>query len=194
MTHSTSTQPDSRLPDLPVTDLTPGQRELYDVFVSGPRQSQAGFFPVSDADGRLSGPYHAMLLSPALGAPLERLGRAVRYEGTLAPRLRELVILTVARLNESEVEWRAHEALALSEGVPHATVTSLRSSTPKFESDLDALVHEFTVSLLAEHLVSDELFHRLEEVVGTSQVFEVVATAGYYQIIAHINNAFGLVP
>jgi len=194
MSNPTSLRPGSRLPELPVELLSPSQRALYDTFVNGPRQTQAGFFPVAGPDGRLSGPYHAMLLSPALGAPLERLGRSVRYEGSLDARLRELVILTVAHLNESEVEWQAHEALALSEGVPRATVDTLRSPDPQFESDQDELVHEFVRSLLADHVVDDDLFDRMRESLGTGPVFEVVATAGYYQVIAHINNAFGLLP
>jgi len=184
----------SRLPRCGRADLDQAQRDLYDTFVGGPRQSQAGFFPVADDDGVLSGPYRAMLLSPALGAPLERVGRAVRYEAALSDRLREVVILTVAHLNESDVEWHAHEALALSVGVPQATVNSLRSATPTFESDEDALVHEFVRSLLMDHAVDDGLFRRLEERMGLGRTFEVVATAGYYQVIAHINNTFGLLP
>jgi 4-carboxymuconolactone decarboxylase len=185
---------EARLPRWKREDLDPEQQALYDAFVGGPRQSQAGFFPVADSEGVLSGPYRAMLLSPALGAPFERVGRAVRYESALSARLRELVILVVAALTESEVEWRAHEALALSEGVPEETVASLRSASPVFVDDLDQLVHDFVRALLVDHAVTDERFDEVQALVGHGGVFELVATAGYYQFIAHVNNAFGLRP
>jgi 4-carboxymuconolactone decarboxylase len=187
-----------RLPRLRPDDLDAAQRDLHATFVDGPRQSQAGFFPVADADGVLSGPYRAMLLSPAAGAPLERLGRAVRYEVGLPDRARELAILTVARLSDSEVEWQAHERLALSVGVPEATVRSLWAGAPAFGGDddgeLDALVHGFARQLLQDHRVGDATFAAAQEAFGRAGVFELVATIGYYQTIAHINNAYALRP
>jgi 4-carboxymuconolactone decarboxylase len=183
-----------RLPAFKPQDLDAGQRDLYDAFVSGPRQSQAQFFPVVDDAGVLSGPYNAMLLSPAVGSPLERLGRAVRYETQLPARVRELVILTVAALTESEVEWQAHEALALSVGVPHTTVSTLRTEAPSLSDRVDELVHTFVHQLLDRHDVEDRTFADVTAEFGLPGVLELVATAGYYQVVAHMNNAFALRP
>ena len=182
------------MPWLRPRDLHGQQLDLYDAFVTGPRQSQSQFFPVADGDGVLSGPYNAMLLSPAVGAPLERLGRAVRYETSLPDRVRELVILTVAALAESDVEWRAHETLALSVGVPEDTVATLRSAAPSFSDETDSLVHAFVRQLLAQHAVEDATFAAVRATFGLSGVLELVATAGYYQVVAHLNNAFELQP
>jgi 4-carboxymuconolactone decarboxylase len=184
-----------RLPRLGPDDLDEDQKRLYDAFVGGPRQSQAGFFPVADADGVLSGPYRAMLLGPAAGAPLERLGRAVRYEVGLPARARELAILTVAHLMESEVEWQAHERLALSVGVPEKTVRSLQAGTPVFGAEgSDGLVHRFVSQVLRDHRVDDDTFSAVEATFGRAGAFELLVTAGYYQIVAHINNAYDLRP
>lgn len=183
-----------RLPRFGRDRLDAHQRALYDTFIGGPRQSQAGFFPVADAEGVLSGPYRAMLLSPAVGAPLERLGRAVRYETSLPHRARELAILTVARCTDSEVEWRAHEALALSVGVPEETVRTLWAGAPKFSDARDELIHRFAHALLVDHVVDDETFAVAEEGLGRAGVLDLVATLGYYQVVAHINNAYALRP
>jgi 4-carboxymuconolactone decarboxylase len=181
-----------RLPKLGRADLNSGQVALYDAFVEGPRQSQASFFPVADSEGVLSGPYRAMLLSPALGAPLERLGRAVRYEASIPERVREMAILTVAKAMDSDVEWQAHEGMALAAGVPERTVQTLRAGSPEFESTDDELAHQFTLALLEQHEVDDAMFAVLERRHGLSGSFELIATIGYYQVIAHINNAFAL--
>lgn len=185
---------DVRLPLMRADALDERQRRLYETFVGGPRQSQASFFPVADANGVLSGPYRAMLLSPLAGSPLERLGRAVRYETEVPDRVRELAILTVAQLMDSEMEWQAHERLALSLGVPEATVTSLKTGRPEFESDTDAAVYGFARQLLLDHHVDDATFLAAEEHLGRAGVFELLVAIGYYQIIAHINNAYDLVP
>lgn len=182
----------SRLPELAPGRLDGEQKELYDVFAGGQRQSEASYFPVVDRDGILSGPYRAMLLSPTLGRPLERLGRAVRYEAAIPGRVRELTILTVALATENEVEWAAHEGLAAARGVPEETIATLRDPHPAFVDSSDELVHRVVRSLLTEHSISDELFRQTEDMLGTGGVFELVVTAGYYQTIAHINTAFAL--
>jgi 4-carboxymuconolactone decarboxylase len=184
--------PEERLPRLTPPDLDDAQQELYDVFVGGLRQTQASFFPVADGDGVLSGPYRAMLLSPPLGRHVERLGRAVRYESVLPERTRELAILTVAHLSGSRVEWRAHEALALACGVPAETVRTLRGPEPVFAADTDEITHRLISQLLVEHEVSDDVFERVRSWLGLDGVFELIATVGYYQLIAHINVGFAV--
>lgn len=181
-----------RLPELTRDDLDTPQRELYDVFVNGPRQRQASFFAVADTEGVLSGPYRAMLLSPSVGSPMERLGRAIRFESCLPDRLREIAILTVACVNDCALEWNAHEGMALASGIPEQTVMSLRGSQPVFLDDTDALVHRFVRELLIDHRVDDETFGAVEQGWGRDGVFELIACAGYYQLIAHLNNGFGL--
>lgn len=184
----------ARLPRLGPDELDAEQKELYETFVHGPRQTQAGFFPVTDAEGVLSGPYRAMLLSPRAGRPMERLGRAVRYELALPDRARELAILTVAEAMESEVEWQAHEALARSVGVPEETVASLRAGEPVLLDERDAAVHAFATQLLKDHSVTPDTFATVRELFGLPGLFELIVTIGYYQTIAHINNAFDLRP
>jgi len=178
------------MPWLQRGDLDEEQRRLYDDFVTGPRQTQSEFFPVADDSGFLSGPYNAMLLSPAVGVPMERLGRSVRYGTSLPGRVRELVILTVAQLNESATEWQAHEGMARDAGVPEVTISSLKAGTPRFDDDGDATVHSFVAGLLVDHCVTDADFSAVVATYGRSGVLELVATLGYYQLVAHLNNAF----
>lgn len=183
---------ETRLPRLPPEELTPRQRELYDRITGGPRQEHATFFPVADEDGILSGPYRAMLLSPVAGTALERVGVAVRYECGLPPHVRELAILTVAWHCRCPVEWRAHEALARSCGVPGETVDTLRTAAPVLVGDDIEVTYAFVHELLADNRVSAETFGRAVALLSLSGVFELIVTAGYYQIIAGVNNAFDL--
>ncbi len=187
MANEPTTSP--RLPRLTPDELTADQTRLYRAFTEGPRQQQASFFPVADQDGVLSGPYRAMLLSPTVGAALERLGVSVRYHSHLPAWARELAILTVACHCRCPVEWRAHEELARASGVPDVTIESLPTGSPTLVGDDAGVTHAFVRALL-EHHVPDDVFGEAEELWSKAGVFELVATVGYYQIIAGINHTF----
>jgi 4-carboxymuconolactone decarboxylase len=175
---------------LTTVDLTDQQLALYRTIVDGPRQRDAGAFAVADQDGVLSGPYRAMLLSPAVGAALERVGVAVRYHASLPPAVRELAILLVATHCRCPVEWRAHEQLARQAGVPEQTIASLHTDSPALLDEPAEVGYAFVRQLLTTHRVADDVFARAVALWTRAGVFELVATVGYYQLIAGINNAF----
>ena len=68
-----------RLPQLTPAELPVEQRRLYDAIVGGPRAAGPQLFELSDEQGRLNGPFGAMLLSPPVGGALQSLGAAIRY-------------------------------------------------------------------------------------------------------------------
>jgi 4-carboxymuconolactone decarboxylase len=59
-----------------------------------------------------------MLYRPAMGLALEASGAAIRFDGALPGRAREIAILAVAAHNKSDYEWSAHEAVGLDLGPP----------------------------------------------------------------------------
>src|SRR6202034_3042941 len=81
---------------------------LYDAITGGPRASQAGTVPITDADGQLLGPFAIMLLAPAVGDAMQQVGAKIRFGTALTGRERELAILTVAGALSSEFERLAH--------------------------------------------------------------------------------------
>src|SRR5581483_3243700 len=101
-----------RIPKLAPSDLDAGQRALYDAIAGGRRAQGPQRFRLTDADGRLEGPFNAFLLQPRLGSALQALGAAVRYETGLDDRCREIAILVVAAHWRCAFEWYAHEPAA----------------------------------------------------------------------------------
>jgi 4-carboxymuconolactone decarboxylase len=97
-----------RLDLIPPDELAPAQRALYDAITGGPRASQAGTVPITDADGQLLGPFAVMLLSPEVGNAMQQVGAKIRFGTALTGRERELAILTVAGALNSEFERLAH--------------------------------------------------------------------------------------
>src|SRR3954451_15798780 len=93
-----------RLGKLAPSALTGEQRVVYDAVTGGPRAQGPQLFRLVDEEGALEGPFNAFLLQPHVGAPLQALGAALRYQTSLSDRAREIAILVVAVHWESEFE------------------------------------------------------------------------------------------
>jgi hypothetical protein len=99
-------------------DLDDQQRALYDAIAGGPRAAGPRLFALTDAAGRLNGPFNAMLFAPEVGTALQDLGAAIRYRSSLTARIREMAILAVAAHWDSAFERYAHEAVGRAAGRP----------------------------------------------------------------------------
>ncbi|UBU15049.1 carboxymuconolactone decarboxylase family protein [Nonomuraea gerenzanensis] len=166
----------ARLRRTPPHELDPEARALYDKITSGPR----GRFMV-DAEGGLTGPFNAMLLSPALGDPLQELGAAVRYRSTLSDRARELAILVVAGHQDSAFEQAAHEPIARELGFTEEQLRALRDgSPPALDDPGEAAVLRVVRALVTKGDLDEEEY----AVLGEREVFELTTLVGYYSTLA----------
>ena len=89
----------ARIPKRAPGSLDDEQRAVYDTIAGGRRAQGPQLFQLVDDDGALEGPFNAFLLQPRLGAALQAVGSAVRYETSLTDRAREIAILVVAGVN-----------------------------------------------------------------------------------------------
>lgn len=166
-------------------ELTPGQRDLYDRLVTGERATGPRAFPLTDAEGRLQGPFNAMLLNPDLGDPLQQVGVAVRYRTGLTARQREMATLAVASAESSAYEWAAHSHLARAAGVTEPQITAIRDGGPvPLDDPAERSVVEAARALLATGDLSDDLFTRTREALGITVLYELITLVGYYRLLA----------
>lgn len=164
-------------------ELDPARRAVYDAIVAGPRA--AGPFQLVDAEGRLEGPFNAMLLSPGAGLALQELGAAVRYRTSLPDRLREIAILALAAVLRSDFEWYAHERLGRGIGLSDAELTALRvGGTADTFSAEELAVVDATRALATTGDLDDEAFVSAHLALGQEALAEVVVLVGYYQLLA----------
>ena len=120
---------------LPVENLTPGQRALYDAIRSGPRAKIA----ISGASkpGPLGGPFNVWLRSPGIGDCVQRLGEEIRFRSTLPSKLNEMAIMVTARFWTSQYEWYAHCKLALNAGLDPAIANDIAEGRRPANMDAD---------------------------------------------------------
>lgn len=181
----------SRLPILQPNDFTPAQQRIFDSITGGKRSAVSSTGSPVTAEGGLRGPFNALLYSPIIGDAVQRVGEAVRFEGTLPPQLRELAILTVAAEWQANFEWWAHERIARDVGLDEAVIAGVKVGTLPTNADAQQrLIHRFARTIIDQHHVSDELYTTAVELFSESEIVELVILLGYYTLIAMTLNVF----
>ncbi|TDD79780.1 carboxymuconolactone decarboxylase family protein [Actinomadura darangshiensis] len=157
---------------------------VYRSITEGPRAEGPRLFDLVSESGTLLGPFNEFLLRPPLGDALQRLGAAVRYEGALTGRAREMAILVVAAAWESEFERTAHEAVGRSAGLTGAELAAIAAQAPLDLGDpAEAAVLRLTRALAAGD-VDDETWSSCVPPLDRETVFELTTLVGYYSTLA----------
>jgi 4-carboxymuconolactone decarboxylase len=170
-----------RLPLLKREDLDEGGQRRFDRAVS--RQNIAG----------LQGPTGIMLYSPKASEAQGAITRYLRHESGITPRVREIVLLVVARCFDQQFEWTAHEPEAIKAGVPPETIEAIKLDGPIAALDrTDALVIELGRAVLRHHKVPSGLFARAKSEFGAKMLVEIVLMMGSHAMTAAILTAFDM--
>jgi len=146
----------------------------------------------------ISGPFITLMnSSPDLTARYAHLGhyfhaRGQADESILSLRVRTLIALILSRTLDCVYEWSGWINWALEAGVPQDTVDAIRERrTPPDATPEDALVMDFCAQLMTgSHRVNDVTYQAALDHFGTQGVVELVATLGYFAMIAFPLNAF----
>ena len=175
----------SRVPRLTPDQLDADQRRVYEAITAGSRAGGPQHFRLTDDEGRLAGPFNAMLLNPPIGDALQRLGAAIRYEGRLSARAREIAILAVAAHWNCEFEQRAHEPVARHAGLGETDLAALRDGGPlEFDVPEEAAALAVTRELLAHGDLDEDAYRASASVLGADKLFELTSLVGYYSLLA----------
>jgi 4-carboxymuconolactone decarboxylase len=170
----------SRLPPLDLAALTDRHREVYDAIAAGPR-------------GRVRGPFLALLHCPELADPLQKLGKALRFEGSLPAPLREFLILCVAHHWHCAYEWAVHAEEARKAGLARPLIESIRTPGPPAGAPSEfVLARAYAHQLLAEGTASKGTYADALACWGPERLVEITVLVGYYSLLAMTLNAHGI--
>ena len=191
MSDSSKDKADSRrFKRIPVEDLSPEQRALYDAIRSGPRAKITGSGAASA--GPLGGPFNVWLRSPGIGDCVQRLGEEIRFRRSLPAKLNELAIIITARFWTSQYEWHAHCRLALEAGLDPAIAQDIAEGRRPVSMNADeATIYDFSHELHETHGVSDATYKRALERFGERGVFDLIAVNGFYTLVSMCLNVDG---
>lgn len=133
----------------------------------------------------IGGPYNPLLRSPALGQIYFDLFKYLRWNSALPMRLSELAILIIGRQWRSQIEWVAHEPIALKEGVSKSIIDDLRKKKrPAVMQEDEAVLYDFVTELFTNHKVSDATFARAKKVFSEKQLVDLTVISGTYVTVA----------
>lgn len=108
----------------------------------------------------------------------------------LPPALRELAIITVAAYWHSEFEWFVHAAGAQKLGIPPDVVEAIRHrKIPRFESQDQRIVFDYSRELLDDHEVSDTTYQAAWKLLGTRSLVDLTVLLGHYTSVSMTLNA-----
>lgn len=158
-------------------------------------EHHAVFDAIAESRGRVQGPFPMLLHSPELAGRVAHLGAHVRFEMGLSPKLKELVILTVARELDCRFEWSVHAGHARAAGVPDHCIEALRErKAPPGLTSEEAGVCRYTQELLRSRRVSGPTFAAVETALGAAGCVELSALIGYYALLACVLNSMEVEP
>lgn len=166
-----------RLEIIPQDKMTAAQRELYD--------------RIAGARGAVRGPFNLWLYSPELCDRVEALGKFVRFDSSIPPQLRDLVILVTARHWDSSYMWHSYSKRAAEGGIANDVIAAIAERRkPAFAREEDRAVYDYATELLYKHHVAETTFRAAEAALGKTALVEVTALIGNYSMVAMALNAF----
>jgi 4-carboxymuconolactone decarboxylase len=172
----------SRLTSLQLETLTQDQRAVYDA-INRPPRGQLGF----------NGPYAAYVKAPRIGGPAQALGAAVRFDTACPENFKKIASCIVGQFYQAKFEFAAQTPYALKAGLSPSVVDALRTGErPAFDTPDEDLIYDFCRQLVHTRHVEDDTYARARELIGETQLVELVATIAYYTTVCITLNAFDI--
>jgi len=179
--------PEQRFKQIPVENLTPEQKAVYDAIRSGPRSAVQNSSAAKP--GPLGGPFNVLLRSPGVGNIIQALGAEIRFKSSLPSKLNEFAICITARHWTCQYEWTAHHKLALEAGLdPKIGEDLAQGRRPANLSKDEEIVYNFSTELHQTHGVTDATYKAVLDRFAERGVMDLIAVNGYYTLISMVLN------
>jgi alkylhydroperoxidase family enzyme len=141
---------------------------------------------------RLANGITTLLHHPRLAAKFLNFNGHLLWEPVLSPRLRELIVLRVARRTRSQYEWVQHAKLSQRYDVTPEEVEAIARDDEAVFSDLEVDVLRATDQLLEGYRVDDEIWERLAAAFDEKTRLELLFVVGTYTALAMVFNGVGV--
>ena len=165
-----------RYPALNPDQLSPEQKAYVESLQKPPR---------SNTTALRNPPFRVYMRSPDLATKLEALSDYVRWGTSQPPRLTELAIMITARQWSSQWIWRGHYRAAVKGGLdPNVGADIAAGKRPTAMKEDETILYNYATEMYRDKAVSDATFAAAVKAFGEKGLIELVATMGYYDIVA----------
>ena len=147
--------------------------------------------------GKLINLDRMLLNSPPFAKGWNALLGAVRRDLEIAPRIRELAICAVARLNDARYEWYQHAPEFLAAGGSREQLDALNDVDAavldsKVFDEAERAALALTLEMTRAVQVSDATLARARKAFGDRQLTELVGTVATYNMVSRYLVALGV--
>ena len=165
-----------RYPELRVDQLSAAQKAYLESLQRPPRNNTTAL---------KNPPFRVFMRSPDLAPKLEALSDYVRWGTGQPPRLTELAIMITARQWSSQWIWRGHYRAAVKDGLdPSVGADIAAGKRPTAMKEDETILYNYATEMYRDKAVSDATFAAAVKTFGEKGLIELVATMGYYDIVA----------
>jgi alkylhydroperoxidase family enzyme len=172
--------PVQRIPNVPPSDWTGEVRDVFGV--------EEGMQAM--ANGSISNAILALANHPDLAIPFLTLHMRFLFLLRATPMLREIVILRVSWLRQTQYEWGHHSLMARAQGVDEAHLEALKAGP---EDPIWTAAERAALRVVDEFCntarVGDEAWAELNRHLGRKEVMELLFLAGQYEMVCRTFNA-----
>lgn len=139
--------------------------------------------------GKVLNLYGMLLHSPPVAEGWLKLFTAIRQQGSLSGRLRELVIMHIAVINQAEYEFDQHVPFALKEGITEAQLDALRAGSFEPFTPIEQSVLAYADSMTRDVHVPDDVFAAVKPHFNERELVELTATIAGYNLVSRFLEA-----
>ena len=133
--------------------------------------------------------YEMLLHSPPVAAGWLTFLTAIRQQCHLSGRIRELVIMRVAVINNAEYEFRAHTPFALAEGFSQRQIDALREGAFDTFDAAERAALAYSESMTRNVQVPGAIFEAVGRHFNERELVELTATIGAYNLVSRFLEA-----
>jgi len=143
--------------------------------------------------GRLYNVFSTMGNHVALATAWMTFATHVLRRNSLPPRDREILILRIGWLCQSEYEWAQHVRIGKNEGLTDDDIRRIYAGPDEPGlGDHDRLLLKAVDELHADAFISDTTWNALAKSYDTRQMMDLVFTVGQYNLVSMALNSFGV--
>jgi alkylhydroperoxidase family enzyme len=117
----------------------------------------------------------------------------VLRDNTIPPREREILILRIGWLCQSEYEWAQHVRIGKRAGLAHDEIRGISEGAMSSRlTDAERLLVQATDELHRDACLSNATWQSLSQVYNQTQLMDLVFTVGQYNLVSMALNSFGV--
>mgnify|MGYP001192395615 CR=1 FL=1 len=128
--------------------------------------------------------FRALMNRPKPASYLTSLGAELRFHSTIPDRVKELVIILVAREWNSDIEWTGHSILAAQAGISDETIEGIRTNNLDCLTENEKTIASFVQQMLLQKEVSDDVYSAVHSNLGSEGVVDLTLTVCYYTAVS----------